>query len=124
MIHRARALHPNCDFYEGSFPQDIDIDDTLFDTILFNGSLQFFDDTFATLAAAVERVPDQGGRIVVSHVQGAAFVRHECRTNPSVAVKYLPTQEQLQQWQRDLGVRLLEDAKDDDDFYLVVLEKV
>mmetsp|Transcript_10055 Transcript_10055/g.18465 ORF Transcript_10055/g.18465 Transcript_10055/m.18465 type:complete len:474 (+) Transcript_10055:412-1833(+) len=77
-----------------------------FDVVLFNGSLQFFDDHSTTLCRAFSllQVPagkkgEEGdslpatatrGRVIVTHANGAAFVRAEHQGSPLVAVKPLP----------------------------------
>lgn len=75
-------------------------------------------------------------RIVLSHVQGAKFVRDECRTSQGVAVRNMPNGISLEDYAKLMGMRvvlkdeLLQDIPDydptldgkEDDFYLVALE--
>ena len=136
MIRLGEKRHPGMKFLVGSFPssfQNEDSSSNLYDVILFNGSLQFFRDTEATLSAAVKLLkPD--GKIVLSHVNGAKFVIHECRTNPSVAVKYMPSREMLHALAMNLGLDVFETQHvvpdligdldgDESTFYLKVLSK-
>jgi SAM-dependent methyltransferase len=131
-----------------------------YDIILFNGSLQFFRDTRQVLQQACDQLrasnknnnsndedksSSKGNgassrkcRIVLSHVQGAKFVRDECRTSQGVAVRNMPNRISLEDYAKLMGMRvvlkeeLLQgipeydptlDGKDDD-FYLVALETV
>jgi SAM-dependent methyltransferase len=133
MISLAKTLYPRHNFQVGSFPQDVP-SSSGFDCILFNGSLQFFADTRATLTSARDLLLrcDTPGRIVISHVHGASFVRNECRSK--IACQELPTMNTLLDIAHDLGLQLLtkidllgeslnpNDA-DDKNFYLVALEK-
>ena len=101
-----------------------------FDCVLFNGSFQFFPDAAATLERAKAALA-AGGRIVLAHANGAAFVRQEHRDSPNVVVRDMPTSEELERLAADLGMRVLDPAgmgcedllsMNPDDFYLVGLE--
>ncbi len=136
MIELGRKRHPKQDFIVGSFPEDVS-DDEKFDTIIFNGSLQFFKDTRQALIDASEKLkPVPGSRIVMSHVNGAKFVREECQTSMGVAVRKMPNKVSLEDYAYNLNMKVVyktellasseydEDLDGDDDkFYLVALER-
>lgn len=135
MIDLAKQQHPKQSFSVGSFPQDVPHGE-LYDTILFNGSLQFFKDTRQTLVDAAAMLKPQG-RIVLSHVNGGKFVKEECMSNPFVAVRNMPNNISLISMAEMMGyqvldkVALLEGVEFDDsldgnqdDFYLVALQKL
>ena len=49
-----------------------------YDSIVFNGALQFFEDQPQTLIDAARMLSESAdARIVVAHVSGASFVRRE-----------------------------------------------
>ena len=137
MIDLGRKRHPQHDLMEGSFPNSLSKDES-FDVIVFNGSLQFFQDTRQALMDASARLkPAKGSRIVLSHVEGARFVQEECRTSGGVAVRGMPNRSSLEGYANELSMRvvykeeLLVDTQydekldgDDDKFYLVVLERI
>lgn len=56
---------------------------------LFSGSIQFFRDKGRAIGEAATVLKPRG-RIVIAHVNGAKFVRQECKKNPSVAARYMP----------------------------------
>lgn len=138
MIEPGRKQHPKKEFIAGSFPDSLSGDNRKFDTVLFNGSLQFFMDTRATLVAASSPLKEQSGsRIVLSHVNGAKFVKDECRNSMGVAVRSMPSASSLETYGGLLGMKVVskeellegrdfdkEKDGNDDDFYLVALEKV
>ena len=143
MIDMAKSKYPTQDFVVGSFPEDLN-DNERFDTILFNGSLQFFRDTLQTLRHARSMLTDDGAtksRIVLSHVQGNKFVKDECRTSQGVAVRNMPNKVSLEDYAKILNMRVVYKDEllssttenndnnydptldgDDDQFYLVALE--
>jgi SAM-dependent methyltransferase len=136
MIALGKQQHPKYDLSVGSFPESIPEGES-FDTIIFNGSLQFFTDTRQALEDACTKLnPKRGSRIVLSHVNGAKFVKEECRTSMGVACRSMPNTVSLENYAGLLGMeavykgRLLEGLEydeevdgDDDDFYLVALER-
>ena len=156
MIDMAKSQHPKYTFVDGSFPEDLN-DTEHFDTILFNGSLQFFRDTIQTLQHARARLVATNGhkdkrrksRIVLSHVQGAKFVKDECRTSQGVAVRNMPNKVSLEDYAKLMNMKVLYKEEilingmgssnndddnnnkydpqldgDDDQFYLVALEEL
>ena len=159
MIDMAKSQHSKYTFVDGSFPEDLD-DNERFDTILFNGSLQFFRDTIQTLQHArarlfasdrnkdndddtPQRKNRRKSRIVLSHVQGAKFVKDECRTSQGVAVRNMPNKVSLEDYAKLMNMKVLYKEEilidgidksnnkydpqldgDDDQFYLVVLEEL
>lgn len=141
MVETARTAHPNHAFDMANFADDDDVavEGTL-DTVLFDGSLQFFLDRDATLARAVNAVRPDGGRVVLSHVQGNAFVVDELQRNSfSGACNTMPSLKELESVaERVRGVAVVEkDALVSDGaqeeialedksmgaFYLVALER-
>jgi len=103
--------------------------------IVFNGSLQFFQDTAQVLKDAADLLLP-GGRLVLSHVNGANFVKDECQKNPGIAVRSMPNNISLDIIAHDIGLTVIRKKdmeffkrydvsfdEDDGKFYLVVLEK-
>jgi SAM-dependent methyltransferase len=142
---RWRGIVSSNQFISGSFPrqaqtliQELRIKDSTqvpgFGAIVFNGSLQFFQDTSKILKEAVDLL-QPGGRIILSHVNGSDFVKDECKKNPGIAVRSMPNNISLDIMAHDLGLKILRkrdmnlkdynESLDGDDgkFYLVVLEK-
>jgi SAM-dependent methyltransferase len=118
MVDLARKRHPDAQFAKAGFFEFLARESTAWDTILFVAALQFFPDVGAVLSACASHLAP-GGRVVIAHARGAAFVREERRGNPAV-VKALPAVEDL----LATGEFGLAHAGDDlDDFYLVVLER-
>ena len=113
MIQRARRLwgegveetSMSRSFLQGSFLASSSDDQVAnavanmgsFDTILFNGSLQFFDDYERVLRCAASLLKSSGqfeekvGRVVISHANGAAFVQDEHRGSPLIAISTMPS---------------------------------
>ena len=119
MVSLARRRHPDARFERAGFFEFVaGGEEAAWDTILFVAALQFFPDVDAVLAACAARLAP-GGRVVVAHVRGAAFVREERRGNPAV-VEALPAVEDLL---AAGGFGLVHAEEDLDDFYLVVLER-
>ena len=119
MVSLARRRHPDARFERAGFFEFVaGREEAAWDTILFVAALQFFPDVDAVLAACAARLAP-GGRVVVAHVRGAAFVREERRGNPAV-VEALPAVEDLL---AAGGFGLVHAEEDLDDFYLVVLER-
>jgi 2-polyprenyl-3-methyl-5-hydroxy-6-metoxy-1,4-benzoquinol methylase len=77
-----------------------------FDTVLFNGSLQFFANHEKTLQRALEMV-GPGGKVVVAHANGAAFVRDERRGSPLVVMSDMPTLAEAKLIAANLGASLV-----------------
>ena len=137
MIELARGAHPGVAFSAADFLELEPMGGGLpYDCCLLNGASQFFADQTALVAAAAEWVRP-GGRVVLSHAQGAAFVADEHRGNPAVARSCLPTPLELEEIAAELNLAVLpasECVKDGtvggaphtlegDDFYLVALQK-
>ena len=117
MVDLARKHHPDAQFAKAGFFEFLARESTAWDTILFVAALQFFPDVGAVLSAASHLAP--GGRVVIAHARGAAFVREERHGNPAV-VEALPAVEDLLAT-GEFG--LAHAGGDLDDFYLVVLER-
>jgi SAM-dependent methyltransferase len=134
MISLAKQKYPKNNFIVGSFPDDLP-KESLFDTIVFNGSLQFFRDTRLAIEQACSLLKHKG-RIVLSHVNGAKFVKDECQKNPGVAIRNMPNNLNLETMAVQFGLRVLGKSSlklqqydegldgSDDEFYLIVFEKV
>ena len=133
MIALAKQKHVGRNFCVGSFPQ-ITPTGSLFDAIVFNGSIQFFRDTRRVIDDAASLLKP-GGRIVIAHVNGAKFVKTECQKNPSLAVRNMPSKVNLETMATLVGLKVLDKKMlrlveyeetldgETDDFYLVALEK-
>jgi len=131
MIQLAERRHPAHKFAVGNFPEDVTSLEREFYAVLFNGSLQFFRQTRQVLAEASKLAKH---RIVLSHVEGSHFVKQECRNNPTVAVRPMPSVDELEDWilpSLEGKWNIVSDKDNNFDnadldpkqFYLVVLEK-
>ncbi len=77
-------------------------------TVLFNGSLQFFPRVEETLAQAAQLLAsDAPARIIIAHVNGAAFVREEAAGNPATVRSTMPTVDDLRRIGDGLGMRVV-----------------
>lgn len=128
MIDTAKAAYRRATFRKANFMK-FKPGAVKYDTILFNGSLQFFPCIDNVLRQASIHLTERG-RIVVAHVNGAAFVRDEKTKNPVTVISTMPTLQCLQREVEKLRLEIL-DANDFearsselDQFYLVVLRKV
>mmetsp|Transcript_8997 Transcript_8997/g.18438 ORF Transcript_8997/g.18438 Transcript_8997/m.18438 type:complete len:393 (+) Transcript_8997:131-1309(+) len=134
MVAMAEASRPGRTFRVANFLTDAGRSEVRYGAVLFNGSLQFFQDSAATLSLAAS-ILAPGGRIVLSHVQGGRFVRDEVRRNPMAgACREMPDGAGLDEIAASLGLRVLLDKADAaggdlrpedanmDDFYLAVLQ--
>ena len=132
MVALAKQRYPAQNWLVGGFPQSVP-SGALYDTFVFNGSIQFFRDTRQTLEEAASFLRP-GGRIVLTHVNGAKFVEDECKKNPAVAVRTMPNNLNLDTMAKLVGLNILEKSVflgeydgsldgDSDDFYLGALEK-
>lgn len=79
-------------------------------SVVWNGALQFFaaDEVPAVLADATSLAlaPERGARLVVSHANGAAFVRDEARGSPATVLSVLPTVREWVELAAPLGLEL------------------
>lgn len=108
-----------------------------YDTIVFNGSLQFFADPAATLEQAASLLrAGSASRLVVAHINGGGYVRTERADNPATVLSEMPSLAELTAVCERLGLELapwdgvelsslgVEAAAEIlDDFYLAVLER-
>ena len=99
-----------------------------YDAVLFNGSLQFFPDVSAALRRAALCLRP-GGRIVLAHANGAAFVAEERRGSPTTVVSAMPLLDELEWIAREVGAQVIppeqlgwRDPTGLDGFYLAALE--
>jgi len=134
MVAAAAAAHPAATFRRADFLA-LPPEAGAFDCCLLNGASQFFADQHALVAAAAAWVRP-GGRIVLAHAQGAAFVRSEHEGNPAVARSCLPTPTELSALADALQLELLPaevcapaapggtpHTHEGEAFYLVALQK-
>ena len=138
MIGRAQAAHsdqPEATFDALSFGEvveEVDATPRAYDTIYFNGALQFFEDSVFTIAGAARLLArTASARLVISHLNGAAFVRTEKADNPQTVLSTMPTLATLADAAAPLGFQVVlpaflgTDPKDIEnaleDFYLVVM---
>ena len=136
MVELASAAHPGAAFRAAEFLDLTPTADAPYDCCLLNGASQFFADQQALVAAAAAWVRP-GGRVVLSHAQGAAFVADEHRGNPAVARSPLPDPLQLKDLAEALAMELLpaeecvagglvageQHTLEGESFYLVALQK-
>mmetsp|Transcript_12538 Transcript_12538/g.27679 ORF Transcript_12538/g.27679 Transcript_12538/m.27679 type:complete len:421 (-) Transcript_12538:280-1542(-) len=135
MVEMATYSHSTHLFRVANFMTDESLCHRQYNAILFNGSLQFFLDTAATLKYASSLLAP-GGSIVLSHVQGGRFVRDEVKRNPMAgACAVMPTEDELRIYADEMGFSVVGkeeimgpdpvdvDDVDLEDFYLIVLRK-
>lgn len=138
MIECARAAH-GAPMYAGAVFEDVAFDDAgeaadgPYDSIVFNGSLQFFRSARQTLAAAAALLaPGPSSVVVVAHLNGGAFVRKEQAETPATVLSLMPSLAELQAAAAELGMVAVlpsflgDDAEAigaalEDEFYLAVL---
>jgi len=140
MIDLAQHAHggqAGAEFADASFADECDAragDGRRFDSIVFNGALQFFADQPATIAAAAQLLSDApDARIVVSHISGARFVRKEFADNPATVQNTMPFLEMMQGIAEQNGLQVVlpsflgtepdEIEKRLEDFYLIILRR-
>ena len=129
MVNVARSAHPGGRFEHGSFlDSPLSAPQAAYDAVLFNGSLQFFPDVSAALRRAALCLRP-GGRVVLAHANGAAFVAEERRGSPATVVSAMPTLEELGRLAGEVGARVVppeqlgwRDPAGLDAFYLAALE--
>ena len=102
-----------------------------YDAIYFNAALQFLKLDDALAAAAKLLAPGPASRLVLSHLNGAAFVRKEREESASTVISTMPSLAELEAAAEPLGLQVaipsffgtepeeIEAAMED--FYLVVL---
>ena len=108
MVAAAAAAHPRATFeHAGLFEsRAIESAPAKFDAAVFCGSLQFFSEPSAPLARAVEAL-SPGGRLVLAHVNGGAFVRDERASNPATVLAHMPTAAELADLAADLRLEIV-----------------
>lgn len=111
MIELGRRQYPQHNFIIGSFPNDCCIEpnnENKYDVIIFNGSMQFFQNTQQTILDAIQLLKnDRNCLILLAHVEGSKFVQQECRSNPKVAVRAMPNIASLQQYANLFNLNIL-----------------
>jgi len=126
MIDAARVAHPGSNFERNNFLTCAP--GKSFDTILFNGVVQFFPSIPDALRRAALFLKP-GGRIVIAHVNGAKFVRGEKRGNPVTVLTDMPEVAYIKTLGDELGADFI--ALDEitsvkysleDEMYLCVLQ--
>jgi len=135
MIDLAQRAHGSSGaaFVEASFDDQVK-SGAKFDSIVFNGALQFFEDQPATLAAAAAMLSEaEDARIVVSHLSGARFVRQELADNPQTVSNTMPFLSEMQRIAASIGMQVVlpsflgEEPEEIEqalqDFYLVIFRK-
>jgi len=124
MIEAAQSRFRKASFAKANFLHWSPDTDPAYDTVLFNGSLQFFADAMAALRAAASLLGPRG-RIVIAHAHGAEFVRDERTNNPVTVAATMPSAEWLHDAAHALGLTVVpaEADLDLDAFYLVVLQR-
>jgi len=136
MIEVAKATHAEGK-YEGAAFDDVSFKEVVaeggsYDSIFFNGALQFFADPTATIADAAKLLkPGPTSRLVVSHLNGAAFVRKEREENPTTVLSAMPSLAELEQTAATLGLQVAlpsflgtetaDIERNLDDFYIAIL---
>jgi len=109
-----------------------------FDCVLFNGVIQFIPNTSEALRLAISNL-NSNGRVVISHANGASFVRNERKGNPATVINTMPEISYLESFCSKVAARLirldeivnyeidehqkLERLSSYDDFYLAIIQK-
>lgn len=135
MIDLAQRAHGDsgATFEDGSFADEV-ASGARYDTIIFNGVLEFFDDQEATLKAAAAMLSDkEDARIIVSNIGGARGVRADLGNNPSTVLNTMPLLALMQQTAATMGMQVVLPSffgeeleaieKALEDFYLVILRR-
>eukprot|EP00966_Prymnesium_polylepis_P090021 2084687-Prymnesium_polylepis.1 len=136
MIKLATYAHgdtPSATFADRSFDDEC-ASGSEYETIVFNGVLQFFEDPASTLSCAAQLLSDSpDARLVVSHVSGASFVRRELGDNPTTVKNVMPTMQKMQGIAEQsnlqliipsfLGTEVDEIERNFESFYLVILQR-
>ena len=118
MISQLRQKHPNVEAHIGDFAEWND--DKMYESILFNGVLQYTDSPLDMILKASGKCKN----IIVSHYQGRKFIQEE-RESMGEKIKDMPTREEIvdklgpDEWMFDENHSRRESELDD--FYLVKL---
>jgi hypothetical protein len=96
------------------------LDSTSLDAIFMNGMYGNIADKPAACANAA-RMLRSGGRLVVSHPEGRAFVEH-LRATSDLFIESLPTKEESEALLKPLGVKVI-GYRDEPKLYLMVARK-
>ena len=134
-LERKVAADPN---YAGASFDELSFKDlvaeqggTRYDAIYFNAALQFLKLDDALAAAAKLLAPGPASRLVLSHLNGAAFVRKEREESATTVISTMPSLAELEAAAEPLGLQVaipsffgsepeeIEAAMED--FYLVIL---
>lgn len=142
MIERAKAAHESDRLCAGARFEGMSFGEVLeekeadgsvcFDAIFFNGAMQFFPDAGKTISDAARLLSrKKSSRLVISHLNGAAFVRQERVDNPQTVLSTMPSLADLAAIAEPLGFEVVLPAffgeqpeqiqRGLDEFYLVVL---
>ena len=105
MIDAAKLSHPGLAFEKLNFLSSSP--PKKFDAILLNGVIQFFPSISEALRRAASML-QPGGRLVVAHANGAAFVRDERRGNPNTVLNDMPDNTYLQAIGEEIGADFIE----------------
>lgn len=104
VIKLAEANYPKLSFSAETFNSDFERPGEKSETVLFSASLQLFQDWAGALKFAKGLLTEDGGRIVITQVNGAAFVKEERKLNPDLVLSILPTEEELEKVAGELGI--------------------
>ena len=127
MIESAKSQHPGVLFEKTNFLQlPVGEGCKKYDTILFNGSIQFFVNQQEVIRRA-KSLLHPAGRIVITHANGEEFVRQEQAGNRFLVPSLLPSTDFLEEVARKNGLVVMErngtdsSLNDPASFYLQVL---
>jgi riboflavin kinase len=119
MLAEARARFPAVTFWQGDV---LDLPNELgkFDAIFFNACFGNLFDQKATLDSTSKRL-NPGGRIVISHPLGNAFVAKLNAMDAKLVLSLLPSKEQLQQWSNQMNL-MVSEFIDEHEYYLAIVQ--
>eukprot|EP00960_Hanusia_phi_P031776 749481-Hanusia_phi.AAC.10 len=127
MIQRAQAQHPDALFEKTNFLDlPVDAGCKMYDTILFNGSIQFFVNQEEIIKRA-KSLLNPAGRIVITHANGEEFVRQEKAGNRFIVPSLLPSCSYLEEVASRCDLDVIEkegldpSLDDSSSFYLQIL---
>ena len=118
MLEEARQAYPEVQFWSGDVV-DLPTDLGSFEVAFFNAMFGNVWDQKETLKMTASRLT-AGGRVVISHPRGAAFVQKLHRRDPDMVPHALPNRTETERLIEGCGLTLLR-FQDEPDLYISVL---
>ena len=118
MLAEARKRFPQVTFWQGDV-QELPASVGQFDAVFFNACFgNIFDQRL--VIGKMRSILRSGGKVVISHPLGNAFVEKLKQQDPQLVLQLLPDRDMLQKWCGDFHYQLVE-FTDEEQFYLAVL---